>query len=404
MLYVAHIIDTQRVRNILNEFHHRFSDRVQLIRPSGIRKLFDIAQQMDNVISLGIGEPDFDSPAHIKAAAIKAINEGYTHYTPNAGFPDLRKALAQKVAKQNNLDYQSNEVIVTDGGCTGALLLAILALVNPGDEVIISDPGFVVYDAVIRIAGAIPVPVVVKEDSDFRMLSDIVNEHITSKTRALILNSPSNPTGSVQLYKDLEDLANLAQQYNFYIISDEVYEQMVYDDLKHHSIASFPGMRARTVTVNSLSKTYAMTGWRIGYATADQPIIDQMIQLQQFTMVHAPAISQRAALAALTGPQDSVESMVQRFDKRRHFLVKRLNELPPFRCQTPKGAFYVFPNIEGSHLSSNDFAQYLLKTCNVACVPGSAFGAHGEGYLRLSYAQPLAQLNIACDRIQQALQ
>ena len=392
------------MRNILVEFHHRFSDRIQLIRPSGIRKLFDIAQQMDNVISLGIGEPDFNTPPHIKTAAIAAINEGYTHYTPNAGFPDLREALAQKVAEQNDLAYHSDEVIVTNGGCTGALLLAMLALVNPGDEVIISDPGFVVYDAAVRIAGAIPVPVVVKEDTDFRMLPDVVEQHITAKTRALILNSPSNPTGSVQLHKDLKSLANLAQQHNFYVISDEVYEKMVYDGTKHYSIASFPGMHARTVTVNSLSKTYAMTGWRIGYATADHPIIDQMIQLQQFTMVHAPAISQRAALAALTGPQDFVDYMVQRFDKRRHFLVKRLNELPPFRCPTPKGAFYVFPNIQDSQYSSTEFAKYLLKTCNIACVPGSAFGTHGEGYLRLSYAQPLEQLNVACERIQQALQ
>jgi aspartate/methionine/tyrosine aminotransferase len=391
------------VRAVLDELHHRFSDRIQLIRPSGIRKLFDIAQQMDNVISLGIGEPDFDTPTHIKAAAIKAINEGYTHYTPNAGFPDLRAALAQKVAEHNNLHYESNEVIVTNGGCTGALLLAMLALVNPGDEVIISDPGFVVYDAAVRIANAIPVPIVVREDTDFRLLPEDVEKHITSKTRVLILNSPSNPTGSVQLHKDLKDLANLAQQHNFYVIADEVYEKMVYDGIKHYSIASFPGMHARTVTVNSLSKTYAMTGWRIGYATADRPIIDHMTQLQQFTMVHAPAISQRAALAALTGPQDFVDHMIQRFDERRQFLVKRLNKLSPFRCPTPKGAFYVFPNIQDSHYSSTEFAQYLLKTCNVACVPGSAFGTHGEGYLRLSYAQPIAQLNAACERIQRAL-
>jgi aminotransferase len=391
------------VRYVLAEFHHRFSTRIQLIRPSGIRKLFDIAQQMDNVISLGIGEPDFETPAHIKAAAIDAINEGYTHYTPNAGFPDLRNALVKKMAENNNLEYESDEVIVTNGGCTGALLLAILALVNPGDEVIISDPGFVVYDAVVRIAGAIPVPAIVEEETDFRMLPDEVEKNITSKTKALILNSPSNPTGSVQLHKDLDDLANLAQQHDFYVISDEVYEKMVYDGTKHYSIASYPDMHARTVTVNSLSKTYAMTGWRIGYATADHPIIDQMIQLQQFTMVHAPAISQRAALAALTGPQDFVDYMVQQFDQRRQFLVKRLNELPNFRCQTPKGAFYVFPNINDTQYSSTDFAQFLLKTCNVACVPGSAFGVHGEGYLRLSYAQPQAQLNVACERIKQAL-
>ncbi len=384
-------------------FQHHFSDRVQLIRPSGIRKLFDIAQQMDNVTNLGIGEPDFDTPTHIKAAAIDAINEGYTHYTPNAGFSDLRDAIAKKVAEQNNLDYQADEVIVTDGGCTGAVLLAVLALVNPGDEVVISDPGFVVYDAVVRIAGATPVPIVIKEETGFRMLPEDVAKCITPRTKLLILNSPNNPTGSVQLRKDLQGLTNLAQQHNFYVISDEVYEKMVFDGITHYSIASFPGMHARTVTVNSLSKTYAMTGWRIGYATADRPIIDQMIRLQQFTMVHAPAIAQRAGVAALTGPQDFVTHMVQQFDTRRKFLVNRLNELPHIRCRTPKGAFYVFPNIKNTQYTSNDLAQFLLKTCNVASVPGSAFGIHGEGYLRLSYAQTQTQLNNACTRMEQAL-
>lgn len=380
-----------------------FSKRIQLIRSSGIRKLFDLARTMSGVISLGIGEPDFDTPQHIREAAKRALDAGYTRYTPNAGFPDLREALSAKVAQVNGLDYTPQEVLVSGGGCTGALLLALLTLVDPGDEVIISDPCFVVYEAVARIVGATPVFVAVREEEDFRLIPEDVEKSLTTKTKLIILNSPSNPTGGIQYREDIEGIAEVARKHNLYIVSDEVYETMLYEGMHHQSIAAVKGMRNRTVTVNSFSKTYAMTGWRIGYAVGTREIIDQMIKLQQYTMVHAPAVSQRAALAALNGPQDFIEQMVTIFDERRRFLVPRLNEIEGFRCPTPKGAFYVFPNVEGLGKLSKDMAQILLQSGGVAVVPGSVFGEGGEGYLRLSYTQPLDKLEEACNRIEKVV-
>lgn len=380
-----------------------FSRRTQLLRPSGIRQLFDLAQSMGDVISLGIGEPDFDTPLHIREAAKEALDAGYTRYTPNNGFPDLRDALAAKVARVNGLDYTSQEVLVSDGGCTGALLLALLALVDPGDEVILGDPGFVVYEAATRIVGATPVAVPVRERNDFRLIPADVARAVTSKTKLILLNSPANPTGGVQRREDLAGIAEVATQHDLFVVSDEVYEMMLYDGVRHQSVAAFDEMRDRTVTVNSFSKTYAMTGWRVGYAVGARAIIDQMITLQQFTMVHAPAVSQRAALAALTGPQDSIERMVAVFNDRRRFLVSRLNEIEGFRCPTPTGAFYAFPNVAELGMTSEALAQYLLQTGRVAVVPGSAFGVSGEGYLRLSYAQPLTKLEEACNRIERAV-
>jgi aspartate/methionine/tyrosine aminotransferase len=280
----------------------------------------------------------------------------------------------------------------------------MLALVDQGDEVILSDPCFVVYEAVARIVGATPVFVAVREEEDFRLIPGDVAKSVTPKTKMIILNSPSNPTGGVQRREDVAGIAEVARRHDLYVASDEVYETMLYDGMHHQSIATFDGMRERTVTVNSFSKTYAMTGWRIGYAVGAREIIDQMVKLQQYTMVHAPAISQRAALAALTGPQDFIERMVSVFDERRRFLVPRLNEIKGFRCPTPRGAFYVFPNVEELGKLSTDLAQFLLQKGGVAVVPGSAFGAGGEGYLRLSYAQPLSQLEEACNRIEKAVE
>lgn len=358
---------------------------------------------MEGVISLGIGAPDFDTPFHIKEAAKKALDEGYTRYTPNAGFPDLREALSKKVKRDNSLDYSSDEVIVSDGGCTGSILLSMLALVNPGDEVIISDPCFVVYEPVVRIAGATPVFVPIDEKNEFRMLPENVEKAISPRTKLIFLNSPSNPTAGVQSEEDLKGIADLAIKHDLYVISDEVYEKMLYDGLSHISIAALDGMRDRTVTVNSLSKTYSMTGWRIGYTVANREIIDQMVKLQQYSMVHAPSISQRAALAAIEGPQDFVEKMVKTFDKRRRFIVPRLNEIDGFHCSTPKGAFYTFPNITKFGKTSEELSQYLLQKASVAVVSGTSFGANGEGHLRLSYAQTIDKLEEACDRIEKAV-
>jgi len=382
---------------------HSFSERALMIRPSGIRQLFDLAQKMKGVINLGIGEPDFETPAHIKEAAKKALDEGYTRYTPNSGFVDLREALSDKVKRDNGLNYSPDEIIVSDGGCTGSILLSMLALVNPGDEVIISDPCFVVYEAIVRIVGATPVFVPITEENDFRMLPENVEKAVTTKTKLIFINSPCNPTGGVMLKADLEGIADIVKRHNLYVLSDEVYEKMLYDGMKHYSIAAFEGMSDRTVTVNGFSKTYAMTGWRIGYALGEKAIIDQMVKMQQYTMVHAPAISQRAAIAALRGPQDFVKEMVEIFDERRLFITKRLNEIKGFRCPTPKGAFYVFPNIKGVGKTSEELAQILLQEGSIATLPGNAFGDNGEGYLRFSYALPLNKLEEACDRIEKVV-
>ena len=387
----------------LVEGEHKFSQRVQTIRFSGIRKLFDLAQKMEGIISLGIGEPDFGTPTHIKEAAKRALDEGYTHYTPNAGFSDLREALSEKVQRENGLDYSPDEVIVSDGGCTGSFLLAMLALVDPGEEVIVSNPYFVVHEAAIKIAGATPIFVPLNEENDFRMLPEDVESAVSPKTKMIVINSPCNPTGGVLRKEDFEGIAEIARRHDLYVLADEVYEKMVYEGMRHYSIASFDHMRNRTVTVNSFSKTYAMTGWRIGYAVGDGRIIDQMVKLQQYTMVHAPAISQRAAIAALKGPQDFVMEMVQIFDKRRRFITDRLNEIKGFHCLVPKGAFYVFPNIESLGKTSEELADFLVKEGYVVTCPGSAFGSNGEGYLRISYARPLDQLQEACDRVEHAI-
>ncbi|MEM1537468.1 MAG: pyridoxal phosphate-dependent aminotransferase [Candidatus Nezhaarchaeales archaeon] len=379
------------------------SGRTTLIRPSGIRRLFDLAQKTPGVISLGIGEPDFDTPSHIKEAAKKALDEGYTHYTPNPGFPDLRRAIAKKLKAENHIDVDEEEVVVTDGGGTGALSLAILALVNPGDEVIIPNPGFVVYEAAVIIAGGKPVYATVREEDQFRLMPEEVARRVTSKTKCLIINTPNNPTGSILTRSDLEGIAKVAVEHNLYIISDEVYEKLVYDGEKHYSIASLEGMKERTVTVNSFSKTYAMTGWRIGYLAADRMIIEQIIKLQQFTQVHAPAISQRAALTALEGPQDFVKMMVTEYDKRRKLTVKRLNEIKGFSCMNPKGAFYAFPNVKGLGKRSEEVAEVLFKEGGIVTVPGTAFGPMGEGYLRISYAVPINKLEEAYNRIEKVV-
>jgi aminotransferase len=384
-------------------FKVRVSERARSIRPSGIRRLFDLAQRTPGVISLGIGEPDFDTPGHVKEAAKRALDEGYTHYTPNAGFQDLREAIAEKLRSENRIEASPDEVIVTGGGGTGALMLASMCLINPGDEVLIPDPGFVVYESMVLMAGGRPVYVPLREEEGFAMKAEEVERLITPRTRVVVVNTPSNPTGGVMERGDLEAIAELAVKHDLYVISDEVYEKFVYDGHRHVSLASLPGMWERTVTVNSFSKTYAMTGWRIGYAAAPKPLVDEMVKLQQFSMVHAPAVSQRAALAALRGPQDFVALMVKEFDRRRRLLVERLNSIEGLSCPKPKGAFYAFLNIKGLGLSSEEAAERFLEQAGVVTVPGVAFGPSGEGYLRLSYARPIEQLEEACRRLEEAV-
>ncbi|RLE51824.1 MAG: pyridoxal phosphate-dependent aminotransferase [Candidatus Methanomethylicota archaeon] len=379
----------------------KLSTRVLQVSESGIRKLFDLARKVSDVISFGIGEPDYDTPAHIKEAAKKALDEGYTHYTPNAGFPELREEIANKLRRENSIEASPDEVMVTSGG-TAAIFLALSVLVDQGDHVLTPDPGFVVYEQVIKAIGGKPVKYQLRSENFDIDLEDL-EKKITDKTKCIIVNTPSNPTGAVHPEKTLREVANIALQHEVYILSDEVYEKFIYDGEKHFSIASIPDAKSITITVNSFSKTYAMCGWRIGYFAAEKAIVDEAVKLQQYTLVHAPSIAQKAALAALRGPQDHITEMVREYDKRRRTIVKLLNEVDGFTCPTPKGAFYAFPKTDGYDMSSYQLAEKLLKEAKVATVPGIAFGERGEKHLRFAYTIPVEKIVEGIERVKRAL-
>jgi aspartate/methionine/tyrosine aminotransferase len=381
------------------------SSRTKVIAPSGIRRLFDLAQKASGVINFGIGEPDYDTPRFIGEADKKAVDLGYTHYTPNAGFAELREAIAEKLRNENGMEVTAENVMVTSGSTIG-LFLAVLALVDPGDEVLIPDPGFVAYEAAVLMVGGRPVRVPLSEDEDFRMLPEKVNELVTPRTKCIFLNTPSNPVGAVLEFSDVKGIAEVAMDNGVYVISDEVYEKFVYDEAKHYSIASIPGMEELAITVNSFSKTFAMCGWRIGYVVASKRLIDELIKLQQFTVVNAPSISQMACVEGLRNPETKkfVEEMVREYDRRRRYMVERINKIPGFRAKMPKGAFYVFANVKELGLKSMDLAEYILKEVAVATVPGSAFGPSGEGYLRFCYATSLKNIEEGLNRVERAVE
>lgn len=381
------------------------SSRTKVIAPSGIRRLFDLAQKASGVINFGIGEPDYDTPRFIGEAGKKAVDLGYTHYTPNAGFAELREAIAEKLRNENGMEVTAENVMVTSGSTIG-LFLAVLALVDPGDEVLIPDPGFVAYEAAVLMVGGRPVRVPLSEDEDFRMLPEKVNELVTPRTKCIFLNTPSNPVGAVLEFSDVKGIAEVAMDNGVYVISDEVYEKFVYDEAKHYSIASIPGMEELAITVNSFSKTFAMCGWRIGYVVASKRLIDELIKLQQFTVVNAPSISQMACVEGLRNPETKkfVEEMVREYDRRRRYMVERINKIPGFRAKMPKGAFYVFANVKELGLKSMDLAEYILKEVAVATVPGSAFGPSGEGYLRFCYATSLKNIEEGLNRVERAVE
>jgi aspartate/methionine/tyrosine aminotransferase len=381
------------------------SSRTKVIAPSGIRRLFDLAQKASGVINFGIGEPDYDTPRFIGEAGKRAVDLGYTHYTPNAGFAELREAIAEKLRNENGMEVTAENVMVTSGSTIG-LFLAVLALVDPGDEVLIPDPGFVAYEAAVLMVGGRPVRVPLSEDEDFRMLPEKVNELVTPRTKCVFLNTPSNPVGAVLEFSDVKGIAEVAMDNGVYVISDEVYEKFVYDEAKHYSIASIPGMEKLAITVNSFSKTFAMCGWRIGYVVASKRLIDELIKLQQFTVVNAPSISQMACVEGLRNPETKkfVEEMVREYDRRRRYMVERINKIPGFRAKMPKGAFYVFANVKELGLKSMDLAEYILKEVAVATVPGSAFGPSGEGYLRFCYATSLKNIEEGLNRVERAVE
>ncbi len=366
--------------------------RTSYISLSGIRAA--ASHIKPGAIYLGLGQPDFDTPEHIKEAAKRAIDEGCSGYTPNIGFPELIDAIVDYY-RRYRVDARKENVLCTSGASEG-LHLSVEALVNPGDEVIVPDPGFVAYRPLIHIAGGLPVGARVFESDDFRLLPETVAELITTKTKAMVINSPANPTGAVQRFSDMKAFVELANDYDFYIISDEVYDRIIYD-AQHVSPASIDP--ERVIVINAVSKTYAMTGWRLGYTIAPVDLIEEMLKMHQYIQACAPAVSQKAAYAALTGPNDSIDAMVREFRNRRELVLNELNGIAD--CVTPKGAFYVFPRFH-IHDVSVDLAARFAQA-GVIVVPGSAFGEYGEGYIRISYAASQGDLRRALDIIRQQL-
>jgi len=379
------------------------AERLKRIKPSGIRRFFTLAQEIPDAINLSVGEPDFTPPKHALNAGWQAAKEGKTHYAPTNGIPELRETLAQKAHRDYGLNYDPNsEILITAGG-TEAIFSALTSLVNPGDEVLVPNPGFVLYEPSVLLAGGVPVSVPLLEENDFRLSIDDVMSLVTDKSRVMILNYPNNPTGAVLSYDEVAALAKIAVKRDLIVISDEVYEKILYDDAKHYCLAAFPGMRERTLVVNSFSKTYAMTGLRVGYVYGSKELISSVWLVHQYTVACVNSLTQHVALAALKGPQDFVKGMVREFDKRRHLVYQRLNEVEGFDCTLPKGAFYVFPNIKDFGKSSEEFAEFLARKAHVTTVPGSAFGSYGEGYIRVSYATAYEKLERALDRIEKAV-
>jgi aminotransferase len=376
--------------------------RLKRIKPSSIREAFSVAQRIPDVINLGIGEPDFTPPLHVMNAAKNALNEGKTHYSPSAGIPELCEALAKKARQDYRLEYDPHSEVLVTVGATEAVFLALMALINRGDEVLLFDPGFVCYEPDVLLAGGHPIHVPLLSEDGFRLDADAVMSRITDKSRVIIINSPNNPTGAVFSYDDLLQLSKLVTERDLIVISDEVYEKIVYDGATHFSVATFPRMRERTISVNSFSKTYAMTGFRVGYALGPADLIDPMARVHQCSVACVDGPSQYAAVAALKGSQDCVGAMVAEFDKRRRLMYKRINETKGFSCSLPKGAFYVFVNIRQFKESSANFADYLVREGRVAAVSGSAFGKRGEGYLRLSYATTYEKIEEGMNRIEKA--
>ncbi len=379
------------------------AERLKRIKTSGIRRFFSLAHGLPDAISLSLGEPDFTPPEYALNAGWQASKEGKTHYAPTNGIPELREALARKAHCDYGLRYDPNsEILVTVGG-TEAIFLALMSLVNPGDEVLIPNPGFVVYEPGVVLSGGIPISVPLFEKNDFKLSVKDVTSLITDKSRVIILNYPNNPTGAVLSYNEVADLAKIAIERDLIVITDEVYEKIIYDDAKHYCFAAFPGMRERTFVVNSFSKTYAMTGLRVGYVYGPKELISSIWLMHQYMVACVNSLAQYVAFAALEGPQDFVRNMVKEFDRRRHLVYKRLNEIEGFNCALPKGAFYGFPNIKSFGMSSEGFAEFLVNKAHVTVVPGSAFGNYGEGYIRISYATAYKQLEEALNRIEKAV-
>lgn len=376
----------------------QIASHVRDIPRSGIRDFFEVVQSMSDVISLGIGEPDFVTPWNIREAAIYSLEKGRTGYTSNLGLLRLRRAISAYLEENFQLSYHPATEILVSVGVSEAIDLALRALINPGDEVLYHEPCYVSYSPSILLARGVPVAVPTREENKFVLRAEDVASRITDRTRVLMLNFPTNPTGATIPPEELEQIADLCCRHNLVVLSDEIYSELTYDSAKHYSIATFPGMRERTVFLHGLSKAFAMTGWRIGFACAPEEIIDAMMRIHQYSILCASITGQDAAIEALENGASSVASMRREYELRRNYISSALNELG-FPCLLPKGAFYVFPKISQSGLSSSEFSLRLLREQKVAVVPGTAFGPGGEGFVRCSYATGLDQIKIAISRL-----
>lgn len=384
------------------DYESLLSRKAQDIHPSGIRKYFDLVEQMDDVISLGVGEPDFPTPWHVRSAGIYSLEKGRTHYTSNDGLIELREEICRYLNRRFGLTYApKGETVVTVGG-SEAIDMAIRTLVEPGDEVIIPEPSFVCYSPLTQMAGGVPVPLCTRAQDAFKLTPEALRAAVTPRTKLLILPFPNNPTGAVLSRNDLEGIAGVLRGTNIFVLSDEIYGELTYGG-RHVSIAGLPGMRERTVLVGGFSKAYAMTGWRLGFACGPEPVLRCMHKIHQFAVMCAPTTSQYAAVEALRNGDDDIARMVDEYDMRRRFIVDAL-ESAGLPCFEPRGAFYVFPSIAASGLSSEEFCERLLYEKKVAVVPGNAFGKSGEGFVRISYSYSIKHLTQAAVRIAQFMQ
>ena len=371
------------------------------MRPSGIRKFFDLAADMPHCISLGVGEPDFKTPWSVRDAGIRSLELGRTKYTANSGLKELRGEICNYLQRRFDLHYKEENILVTVGG-SEAIDLTIRAVVQPGDEVIIPEPCFVCYEPITQLTGGVPVHIATRAEDQFRLTADQLRAAITPRTKLLIFPYPNNPTGAVMSAAEMEEIAAVLRETNVLVLSDEIYSELTYGLDRHVSIASLPGMAERTIVVNGFSKSYAMTGWRLGYAAGPAPLVKVMTKIHQSCIMSAPTTSQYAAITALRQCDDQIEMMRDEYNRRRRYVVNALNDMG-LTCFEPRGAFYVFPSIQISGLTSSEFCEQLLREKEVAIIPGSAFGASGEGYARISYAYSVDHLQTAMKRIREFL-
>ncbi len=382
------------------DINNFINSSVTNMQPSGIRKFFDIVSTMKDAISLGVGEPDFATPWHIRDAGIYSLEKAQTHYTSNSGLIELREQICSYVQKFN-LSYKPDEVLVTVGGSEGVDLV-MRTVLEPGDEVLVHEPAFVCYKPCAQLAGGVPVTIQTTSDNGFKLTAQQIEEKITPKTKMIVLSYPNNPTGAIMTKEDLEPIAEVVKKHNIIVLSDEIYAELTYGGKKHFSIASLPDMKDRCIVVNGFSKAFAMTGWRLGFTLANSTLTKAMTKVHQYAIMSSPTTSQYAAIEALKNGEKSIRDMCAEYDDRRKIIVESFNKLG-LTCFDPEGAFYIFPSIQATGLSSNDFCEQLLMDQKVAVVPGTAFGDCGEGFIRVSYAYSIEQINKAVDRIEKFL-